>query len=945
MTLSLHQVRYFLLAIFVSINCGMLCVAEDTKQKIPESAALEFFEKKVRPLLVAKCYECHSEKDVNGGLRLDSKQAVAKGGDTGAVVIPGKPDESLLIEAIRYENRDLQMPPKNRLTNEEVLILEKWVAIGAPDPRNSSPIMAGPTGMSIEEGRQFWSLKPVSNPDVPSVKETTWVNTPVDNFVLRRLEDAGLAHAPKADKRTLIRRATLDLIGLPPTVDEIKDFLADDSPDAFQKVTGRLLASPQYGARWGRHWLDVARYADSNGLDENLAFGNAWRYRDYVVNSFNSDKPFHRFVIEQLAGDLVPGANRETRIATGYLSLGAKVLAEPDKEKLFMDTIDEQLDSTGKAFFAMTIGCARCHDHKFDPLKQADYYSLAAIFKSTRTFGDTQTGVIKHWYEHKFATAEELERLKAVDAEIDRKKSAANSYKSAAVSKIRTEARSKVIEYLIASVGLSPNPSLTDVAVVAKQYDLHPRILHHCRLHIEYHRDTELYAEWHAAVSSGKPEDAKTRIEKHYRPLFDRAAKASKEDKKGDAKNDDLLKLAISELNDTTGLLAVPSKPEFALDPETLKEYYRLKEEARLVESHAPDVSASMGVSDGDVLASLPIHIRGSHRNLGTPVPRDFPQVMRTSSTRPILPRNQSGRLEFARWAANTQHPLTARVFVNRVWRWHFGAGLVRTTENFGKLGDRPSHPKLLDWFARQFMQSGWAIKDLHRLIMSSSVYQMDSIHPEQGRAAKLDPENRLLWKFQMQRLEAEQVRDSILASSGRLDKSLGGKTIPLRNRQFVFDHTSIDHTKYDSLRRAIYLPVVRNNLYPMFAQFDFPDPTMPTGSRSTTVVAPQALLLMNSTLVMDSADELAKSLLAFDGNNYQRVHMAYERTLGRLPSAKEAERAVAFIANLNNRLQAKKPSSNVVFDGPVPAPPNQPKAWSMLCQSLFATNEFIYVR
>jgi hypothetical protein len=924
---------------------GGVRAADDTSRGSPASApaaALEFFEKDVRPLLVKRCYECHSADDVDGGLNLDSKAGVAKGGDSGAVVVAGAPGKSLLIEAVRYQNRDFQMPPKERLSEAEIEILERWVKMGVPDSRNESQEGGiRPTGMSIEDGHKFWSFKPVSDPSVPSVEDADWVQTPIDAFVLSKLEERKTQPAARADKRTLLRRVTFDLIGLPPTPEEVTAFLANESSDAFGKVVERLLESPQYGVRWGRHWLDVARYADSNGLDENLAFGNAWRYRDYVVDAFNNDKPYNQFLIEQLAGDLLPGATRETRIATGLLVLGAKVLAEPDKEKLFMDTIDEQLDTVGKAFLGMTIGCARCHDHKFDPFKQKDYYALAAIFKSTRTFGQSQTGVIKHWHEYSFATEEELAELKKIDAALAKLKSAASSFKSKATVALRNAARAKATEYLMAAASFAPDASLNEVAAIAEPLQLHPRILHHCRLHLQYHSDDPVFTKWHElkTESASASESASEKIEQHYRPLFEQADKAFADARKKDAKaktiDDETLEPVRAALYDLSGFLAVPPKPEFAFDEEMLAEYYRLMEVARLAESSARDVPSVMGVDDATVLASLPIHIRGSHRNLGEPVAREFPEVMRTSAVRPVLPRNQSGRLELARWMASTQHPLTARVYVNRIWRWHFGAGIVGTTENFGRLGDRPSHPELLDWLARRFMESGWSTKELHRLMLSSSVYQMASSHPD-AEIAEADPENQLLWKFRLQRLEAEQIRDSILAVSGRLDNELGGKTVPLRNRQYVFNHTSADHTKYDSLRRSLYLPVIRNNIYPLFGQFDFPDPTMPTGSRNATVVAPQALLMMNAGLVMDSADHLAKMLISETQDSAGRVVLAYERALGRLPTEQESKRTLAFVADLTS--SALTDAANVDSQA-------EHRAWSMFCQSLFASNEFIYLR
>ena len=951
---SSHSLRFrlriaigLMMAVCVSICFGNTLVAYQPVTAAVDStannpASMEFFEKDVRPLLIKHCYECHSAGDVDGGLNLDSKAGVAKGGDSGAVVVAGDPDKSPLIEAVRYQNRDLQMPPKGRLSDAEIGILEKWVRLGVPDSRTESqPGAIRPTGMSIEEGREFWSFKPVADPPVPSVQNVNWVQTPVDAFVLAKLEERKTRPAEQADKRTLIRRVTFDLIGLPPTSNEIEAFLADGSSDAFAKVVERLLESPQYGVRWGRHWLDVARYADSNGLDENLAFGNAWRYRDYVVDSFNDDKPFDRFLIEQLAGDLVPGANRETRTATGFLVLGAKVLAEPDKEKLFMDTIDEQLDTVGKAFLGMTIGCVRCHDHKFDPLKQTDYYALAAILKSTSTFGDTQTGVIKHWHEYSLATEDELTELKKIDAELAKLSGAASSLKSKATAKLRDDARAKAAEYLVAAAHFSPDASLTEVAAIAKPLGLHPRILHHCRLHVKYHADDPVFKEWHELKNATgvSIDEAATQIEAHYRSLFEKVETALAESRSKDSKAstiaDETLEAARAALHDQSGFLAVPPKPEFAFDEETLAEYYRLMEEARLAESNAPDEPSIMGVTDGTVLTSLPIHIRGSHRNFGEPVNREFPEVMRISTVRPVLPRTQSGRLELAQWMASTQHPLTARVFVNRIWRWHFGTGIVSSTENFGRLGDRPSHPELLDWLARRFMEGGWSTKELHRLILSSSVYQMASSHSDTV-IAEVDPENRLLWKFGLQRLEAEQIRDAVLAVPGRLNTELGGKTIPLRNRQFVFNHTSVDHTKYDSLRRSLYLPVVRNNVYTLFSQFDFPDPTMPTGSRNATVVAPQALLMMNDGLVMDSADHLATLLLNETLDNVRRVEIAYKRALGRLPTKSESERTLAFISEL---------TSAALVDAASVEANAEHSAWSIFCQSLFASNEFIYLR
>ncbi len=902
-----------------TLLCGVVWVLASPvfAQQSPPAAQVEFFEKHVRPVLVRHCYECHSATEDNGGLRVDSRQALLTGGDSGPAIIPGKPGESLLIEAVRYGNRDLQMPPRNALSPDQVSRLEEWIAMGAPDPRRVPveplPAMAG---MSIEDGRRFWSFRPPAQPPLPAVERQSWIRSPVDAFVLARLEAAGLTPAPPSDKRTLIRRVTFDLIGLPPTPEQVDQFLADDSPDAFRKVVDRLLQSPHYGVRWGRHWLDVARYADSNGLDENLAFGNAWRYRDYVVNAFNSDKPFNEFVVEQLAGDLLPDASPDTQTATGFLVLGAKVLAEPDMDKLRMDTIDEQIDTTGKVFLGLTLGCARCHDHKFDPIRQRDYYALAAIFRSTRTFADTKTGVIKHWYEHSFATPEDRERLKSVDAAIAAKKKAAADFKNKAMAAIRDAARERAADYLAAATQFDPSTPLKRVARIAQPMQLHPRILHHCRLHLSYNEGSGVFRTWHE--SSGNA----AAVRQHYRQLFDRVRSAMADEKKGAAGplSDPELDAARAALFDASGFLAVPAKPEFAFDAETLAEYYRLEEDARVLESAAPDEPAAMGVADGDVVSTLPIHIRGSHLNLGEPVPRGFPAVLTTGTT--VLPSDHSGRLELAHWLAQDNHPLTSRVWVNRVWGWHFGRPIVRSTENFGALGDPPTHPMLLDWLACEFVRNNWSTRDLHRTIVLSSTYQMAHAHDAAAAARNIDPENRLLWRFPLQRLEAEEIRDAVLAISGRLQLTLGGKTVPLRNRQFVFNHTSVDHTRYDSTRRAIYLPIIRNNLYSLFEQFDFPNPTMPTGHRTETVVAPQALLMMNSELMLESADRFASRLADYSNDPVARVDLAYRLAFARPPTSDETSQALQFIGGADDY-----------------------RTWSLFCQSLFAANEFLYLR
>lgn len=794
-----------------------------TQAAAPSAAGLEFFEKKVRPILIERCYECHSAEagKTKGSLAVDSRDAMLRGGDNGPSLVKGDPDKSLIIEAIRYKNRDMQMPPKSAMPEAEQRILEEWVRMGAPDPRDAVAAKTGPRVINVEEGRRHWAFSPIAKPETPKAD----ARHPVDAFITAKLAEKGLKMAPPADPATFIRRATFDLTGLPPSPEETSAFLqavrdeesagpptaypgtVAGAPKACRSLVDRLLASPHYGEKWGRHWLDVARYADSNGLDENIALGTAWRYRDYVVRAFNEDLPFDRFLTEQIAGDLLPAANLEQRrrqhTATAFLNLGAKVLAEPDKVKLVMDVVDEQIETLGRAFMGMTLGCVRCHDHKFDPISQEDYYALAAIFKSTRSFSDEKTGAISYWHETPMGGLDDFAQVKSAELALEKKK--------------------KEVAAANAAAKKTPTPEL------------------------------------------------KARVD-------------------------------------------------------------QLMTEQEAIEKNLPDLPTALGVADSaEVQPNLRVHIRGSHLTLGKPVERGFPLVMQAAhSPKASFPAKESGRLELARWLTQPDHPLTARVLVNRVWTWHFNQGLVPTPDNFGLLGTAPTHPELLDWLARWFTQEGWSIKDLHRLIMSSAAYQQRS----EGSFQNADPENRLLHHFPVRRLEAEEIRDAILAASGQLDLGMGGKTVPLRNRQFVFNHTSKDATTYDSTRRALYLPIIRNNLYDLFQQFDYPDPTVSTGLRNSTVVAPQALLLMNSDLALEAAQALARRLLAVP-DLADRVDLACHLAYGRKASGADHQRAQSFLTVADAALASQVEDSAT----------REARALALYAQSLFMTNEFIYLR
>jgi hypothetical protein len=753
---------------------------------------VRFFETRVRPLLANKCLKCHGPEKQKGELRLDSVEGVKKGGGSGQpLVTRDKPEESLLLRAVRHEDGAEPMPPEEKLKDSEIDDLAQWVKRGAPYPATAK--------LNGTDPAKHWAFAPVKRPAPPSVDGKQSIHNDIDRFVLARLTAAGLKPAPRADKATLIRRTTFDLTGLPPTPEEIDAFLADDSPAAFEKVIDRLLASPAYGERWGRHWLDVARYADSNGLDENIAHGNAWRYRDYVIRSFNADKPYDQFLLEQLAGDLLPAdttaARHDQLIATGFLALGPKVLAEPDEKKMELDIVDEQIDTLGRTVMGLTLGCARCHDHKFDPVTIADYYGLAGIFISTKTMEHFRK--IARWHENPLADAQEIKRKADHDA-------------------------------------------------------------------------------------------------------------------------------AVAKLKERVKALAGKT--------ETADEAKKLKSELAALEKSEPELPSAMGTTEGKPV-DTPLLRRGNHLTPGPVVPRRFPVIL-AGESQAALPKDGSGRLALARWITAPKHPLTARVMVNRVWRWHFGKGLVRSVDNFGLIGEKPTHPELLDWLAASFVEDGWSVKKLHSRILLSATYQMSSAHD--SRAAAADPDNRLLWRANIKRLEAEAIRDSLLSVAGLLDRTAGGPALShVKNREFLFDHTSKDKTTYESNRRSIYLPVIRNNLYDVFQLFDATDATVPNGDRATTTVPTQALFFMNSDLATRAAEALAGRLLdRTELDDAGRARMLISLAYGRPATAVETDQLVESVAAFEKDFASEGDVSK-----------RRRKAWTTACQAVLASNEFVHVR
>ena len=931
----------FSIALLLTLPIGSAAVSAPA-----DDAKIAFFEKNVRPILIKRCYECHSVESgkSKGGLFIDSRDAILKGGDNGPALVAGNPDKSHIIESIRYQNQDLQMPPKGAMPAAEVKTLEEWVKMGAPDPRAAVATAkhAAPRVIDLKEGAKHWAFRPIVAPPVPKAD----ASNPIDAFISEKLAEKGLKLAAPADKRTLIRRATFDLTGLPPTPQEVEAFLADNAPDAFAKVVDRLLRSPQYGEKWGRHWLDVARYSDSNGLDENIALGTAWRYRDYVVKAINADKPFDQFLTEQIAGDLLESKDLSERhehvTATAFLNLGAKVLAEPDKEKLAMDVIDEQIDVMGRAFMGLTLGCARCHDHKFDPVPTADYYSLAAIFKSTQSFSVDRIGALSTAYEAPMGSLDDFAAVKSSERILKDQRAAVSKAESAAITALRKEVREHAVDYLMAAAKLPEAPTLSQVRPVAEPLGLRPHILLNCRVYLAANETLPFFKPWQNAVE--KHSDVSS-LRGYYTAIFaaaEKIAPALKTKPKADAKTepkdaaeDSLLHQARAALDAPAGFLALPPEPIILFPKDVAEKVRALKDTMMTTESNLPDLPTTLAVAEAPkIIKELPIHIRGSHLALGKPVPRGFVQVAQASlTTKPQFPANQSGRLELARWLASPEHPLTSRVMANRIWSWHFRQGIVPTTDNFGLLGQQPTHPALLDWLAHWFTSNGWSLKDMHRLIMSSRTYQQSSATSAQGYAA--DPEDLLLHHFPVRRLEAEEIRDALLEVAGSLDTTIGGKTIPRRNREFVFNHTSKDFTSYGSTRRALYMPIIRNNLYDLFQQFDYPDPSTSTGLRYSSVVSPQALLLMNSDLATDAAKSFATRLFKLSADKEARLRAAYRLAFAREATAEDLRRAENYLTAADASLNSTQQDSTK----------REQEAWALLCQALMMSNEFIYLR
>lgn len=780
----------------------------------PEAAA--FFESKIRPVLSRACYSCHSDRSskVKGGLRVDSLSALLQGGHGGPGIVPGDADASALIEAVRYEDPLFAMPPKGKLDDEEIADLEAWVRMGAPwpsagpaaemDPGMAPPsgvIESGPSTLSlnrdidIEEGRRFWSFQPIERPEPPTPVDGDWALNEVDRFLRASQEAAGVSPVVDAADSTWLRRVTFDLTGLPPTPIEIDMFDSDQAPGRHERVVDRLLASDGFGERFGRHWLDVARYGESSGKERNVVYPHAWRYRDWVIEAMSSDMPYDEFLMKQIAGDLLPASDPNERarnmIATGYLAIGTKSHGQRDKRKFTLDLVDEQIDALSQGVFGLTVSCARCHDHKFDPIPTDDYYALAGILMSSETLFGT-----------------------------------------------------------LSSPG---NNQTSDLLELPKNADLPngPRMDERIRRLLSRANDRSMQ---NAEKAEAKAADS----------MGEEAMSAdAKRDARRQRRNADQRANVVNSLLD------------------------RFDERGRAL----PANLLAMGMAEGTPV-DLAVLDRGEIDRPKDVAKRGFPQVLTGPATPSI--GSGSGRLELAEWIVSPEHPLTARVWANRVWLHLFGKGIVRTPDNFGAGGTAPDHPELLDWLASELIESGWSTKSLVRTLVLSRAYRLDSAHD--GKAHGVDPDVLTLWRMPERRLEAEAIRDAMLSASGTLSKErpVGSPTGAMEGA--LRNDTLADLLTKEVPVRSVYMPVLRGHATDSMDAFDAPDAAVVAGSREVTTVATQALYLMNDNDVLKAADAFADRLLGMDVGDSARIERAFELALGRTPSGAERGAVSSFL-------------------------------------------------
>jgi hypothetical protein len=910
----------------------------------------DFFESKVRPALAEHCYKCHSgkSKPLKGGLRLDGIDGMRKGGDTGPAVVPGNVNASLLIKAVRYEDELLRMPPKGKLPAALIVTLETWVKHGAAGPHAGNyPGPKIPPGIDFEAARAHWAYQPIRPPALPAYRTPGWASSPIDAFVLSRLEAAGLTPAPPADRRTLIRRAYYDLIGLPPTAAETEAFVADRSPEAFARLVDRLLASPHYGERWGRHWLDVARYADTK--DGVLMFGAdrvrpyAYTYRDYVIRAFNEDLGFHRFIHEQLAADAVVPSIQPWRLAAmGFLTLGKMF------DNNIHDQIDDRIDTVTRGLLALTVACARCHDHKYDAIPAADYYSLYGVFASSEP--PIELPATEGMEKHKGARAFEEQ---AAEKRRELREFVDSQYKL-----LSEAARQRTPDYLVRAATTPPDPLETAIFFLSlAPEDLRPQIVARWRRYLNQRAtpDDPVFGPWRDLMALGEPDlaaEASAIVASwRARPLGTHAgqlnplvaallAHATLRTKADVARAYGELTRGVDEEARRAPAAPAPGQKRESREqirailsrhdspayfPKSQTYYYMSRGEkdgfgSKLVELDRMAANAeialprAMVLFDAEELVEPHVFVRGNPSQPGESVPRQFLRVLAGANRRPFA--HGSGRLDLARAITAPENPLTSRVIVNRVWMHHFGEPLVSTPSDFGTRSTPPSHPDLLDYLATRLRLQNWSLKALHRLIMLSATYQQASFDRPDCR--RVDPENQLLWRFGRQRLDLEAMRDTLLSVSGRLDTRIGGPPVEAANDR-------------KNRRRTIYALVDRQSLPGVFRAFDFASPDQSAERRPRTTVPQQALFSMNAPFVIEQARALAaRPELADKHAPEDRIAALYHTVLARPPAEGELKAAIRF-------LEPAVPTSGA-------RDPSRISRWEQLSQVLLMTNELLFV-
>lgn len=1044
------------LLIVTAVAASLFVAVAATSIGQQKSPGADFFELKVRPLLSEKCYSCHSaaSKPIMGGLRLDTREATLAGGSHGPAIVPGHPEKSLLMSALQFTDT-LKMPPAGKLSDPEIAVFAEWIKMGAPDPRTGGGSVKKPMGMSLDEGRKYWAFQPLSRAAPPplatakgSLSLSAWCKTPIDRFIGAKLIEKGITLNRSADGRTLIRRAYLDLIGLPPSPTEVNSFLNDTAPDAWSKVIDHLLASPHYGERWGRHWLDLARFAESHGYEQDYDRPYAYHYRDFVIKALNEDMPYDQFCKWQLAGDEYEPDNPMALMATGFLAAGthATQITKNQVEKERYDELDDMLSTTCTSMLALTAGCARCHDHKYDPIPTRDYYRMLSTFTTT-VRSDYDVNMDPEGYrkarqafdrEHQpFVEAREKFEIEQLPGRFDawlaglgstplepawiildsvkaQSSGGATFTQQADGSVLASGANPDNDTYIvtaslpqgnIASVrldaladstlvkggpGRAPNGNfaLSDFKLTVTPVGDKPVEAALVNPRVDFEQKGQSIRD-----SVGKEKGLGWAIDplfgKDHAAAFDLAipvhaagAVALKFTMKFDHPNPGhsigRFRLSFAQ---TSLPLDAPSRPERVetilaaharaggalgdADRTTALNWYkttdadwqRLNREEREHAGKAPKppiekaLISSEGVpavrthtQGGDFLEHTWFLTRGDPNKKGEVATQSFLEVLVHSPDgekhwQRVPPkgwRTSYQRRALAEWMTDVDAgagALLARVMVNRLWQHHFGRGIVATPSDFGVQGEKPSHPELLDWLAQELIRSGWRLKPIHKLMMTSAVYMESSaanqppsklstasIHSTQtpvAEAAKLDAGNKLFWRHNRQRLEAEAIRDSMLAVSGELDQKMYGPG-------------TLDESMK---RRSIYFFVKRSKLIPTLMLFDAPNALLGLGNRATTTVAPQALMLMNNAFVREYARNFAKRAMGQDTQaGASAVVRAYELALSRPPTAKELQDGLAFIS-------AQAASYN--SDGKKDAVQD---AFADLCQVLFGLNEFVYV-